>query len=359
MDSTPPPAAPLTRSVFELLTHRNGLAEVVLMYWWVIIVAILVLLSCAQHLVKCWEQRQDRLRLECCHLRSCQRRRAAQASKSAAADAPLLGLAAAEAATATATPVRSRGTTTLLSDAGTSAGSTPVAAAQTALTAVVAATVTTGVSKSAPLPATAQLASLKRKKRPSVLRLTRSLHNCVEESEEGTGAGDVVAVARQRRSANDLLGAAVVLYESDGRQASLMFPMTSTSSSDMSFSPSSLPTAPQSTASAATRLLNRFSFMSSDANQGNEDSFEGAYQSNSSASSSRLNNCCPRYSEDEQRSIDEKRQENVRAWMEAKRALESTESLVAGSCGATPMSSVTNRKGAASELDGVEAELVS
>lgn len=266
----------------------------------VLIVAALLLLSCAKHALMCWEVRQDKRRLYCCHIRHCALLHAARANKQHT-EADANAKAATEAETGTAaesvkdTP---KGTAAASSAAAAAAPTTPAitSAWPAALPDAVAADTTTTPTSSS---------------------------------------------RRQARNANvsPVQHTAAATIKSHSRVSSLQLPLTSTSSSDFSFASSSSPK------SVTTRLLNCLSI-----SPGQMDvipsaaAAEGSAKLPAAASAefmARRNGCCPRYSEDEQRLIDEKRQANAQAWMEAKRALESTENLT--SCMVSPAASTTRR----------------
>ncbi|AYU83236.1 hypothetical protein LdCL_350048700 [Leishmania donovani] len=315
-----------TRSIFQLLNYHNGLEELLLMYWWVIVLGNLVLFAFAKHSLMCWELHRDRRRLECCYMRHCQRRRAARQLKSATA-----GLSH-------RTDAEEAASTTSNAPTETSSSSKDPAEAGTAAKYAV------------------DYVSKREKKKmwfPLLVPAVPKLNKCVSPPK----TAELTAKAALCRNRTEQQETTASVHENDTRPASLLLPLPSATSSDLS-SPSPLSTAQAST-SATTRLLNRLGFMSPDLSQANDERFDASRYSNSSNASSRLSNCCPRYSEDEQRLIDKKRQENVRAWMEAKRALELTESLAAGSRGVIPLSSVTAREFQPCEKGAIETELVS
>ncbi|KAG5492315.1 hypothetical protein GH5_01232 [Leishmania sp. Ghana 2012 LV757] len=287
-----------TLSLFELLDYRNGALELILMYWWAVVVGNLLLFAFAKHSLMRWELRQDRRRLECCNIRSCQRRRAVRESKSAVSELShcthseagpnALGAHAMATSPAHKEPTEAEEATTPAGDFTSNSRKEP------------------RLSLSEPKEDAASRKVVKSTLKTALRSTRRGLH-------EATAAAN----------------------EEESRP-----PLPSATASDLSFS-TSPPSALQATSSATARLLKRISFMSHDVGQSNDDRIDCSRHSNSGDASSRLSNCCPRYSEDEQRLIDKKRQENVHAWMEAKRALELTESLAAGSGSIRSLSSVT------------------
>ncbi|KAG5466481.1 hypothetical protein LSCM4_01632 [Leishmania orientalis] len=292
-----------TLSLFELLDYGNGALELILMYWWAVVVGNLLLFAFAKHSLMRWELRQDRRRLECCNIRSCQRRRAVRKSKSAVSELSqctnseagpnALGAHAMATSPAHKEPTEAEEATTPAGDSTSNSRKEP------------------RLSLSEPKEDAAS---------PKVAESTLK-----------------TALRSTRRGPQEATAAA---NEEESRPPLLLPLLPSATASDLSFS-TSPPSAIQATSSATARLLKRISFMSHDLGQSNDDRIDCSRHSNSSDASSRLSSCCPRYSEDEQRLIDKKRQENVRAWMEAKRALELTESLAAGSGSIRSLSSVT------------------
>ncbi|KAG5467570.1 hypothetical protein CUR178_01214 [Leishmania enriettii] len=300
-----PAASTPTLSLFELLDYGNGALELILMYWWAVVVGNLLLFAFAKHSLMRWELRRDRRRLECCNIRSCQRRRAVRESKSAVSELSQC----------------------THSEAG------PNASGAHAMATSPADKEPTG-EEEATTPA-GSFTSNSRRKEP---RLSLS------ESKEDAASRKVAESALKtalRSTCRGLHEATAATNEEESRPPLLLPPLPSATASDLSFS-TSPPSAIQATSSATARLLKRISFMSHDVGQSNNDRIDcSRHGSSSSDAFSRLSSCCPRYSEDEQRLIDKKRQENVRAWMEAKRALELTESLAAGSESIHSLSSVT------------------
>ncbi|CAG9582787.1 hypothetical protein LMJF_35_4290 [Leishmania major strain Friedlin] len=314
------------RSLFQLLNYRNGLEELLLMYWWVIVLGNLVLFAFAKHSLMCWELHRDRRRLECCHMRHCQRRRAAHQSKSVTA------------CRSHRTHTEEAANTTSNAPTETSSSSKDQTEAR-----VTAKHAVDYVSKNE-----------KTTWFPLLVPIVPTLNKYVSPPR----TAELMAKAALCRNCSEQEEATATVHQNDTRPPSLLLPLPSVTSSDLSSS-SPLSTAQAST-SATTRLLNRLGFMSPDLKQTNAERFDISRYSSSSNASSRLSNCCPRYSADEQRLIDQKRQENVRAWMEAKRALELTESLAAGSCGVIPLSSVNAREFQPRRKKGeIETELVS
>ncbi|KAG5467015.1 hypothetical protein LSCM1_01194 [Leishmania martiniquensis] len=292
-------ASTSTLSLFELLGGGNGLVEFILMYWWAILVGNLLLFAFAKHSLMRWELRQDRRRLECCYFRHCQRRRAARELRNAAS---VLAHHTHSDAAAHDTGAHAMASLPACRESAKSEGaSTPVDKAK------------------------------KREAKQLGLFLPElSVTEPAKVAASRKLAEDRVRTALGS-SLDGLLGETAGVTEDCSRPPPLMLPLSSAASSDLSITSSSSPSATHTTSSATARLLKKFSFMSQDASQISGDRFDNGRHSNSSNASSRFSSCCPRYSEDEQRLIDKKRQENVRAWMEAKRALELTDSLAAGS----------------------------
>ncbi|KAG5491337.1 hypothetical protein JIQ42_01236 [Leishmania sp. Namibia] len=299
-----PSASTPTLSLFELLDYGNGALELILMYWWAVVVGNLLLFAFAKHSLMRWELRQDRRRLEYCNIRSCQRRRAVRRSKSAVSELSQC----------------------THSEAGPNAlGAHAMATSPEHKDPTEAEEATTPAG---------DFTSNSRKKEPRL-----SLSEPKEDAASRKVAESTLKTAL-RSTRRGLHEATAAANEEESRPPLLLPPLPSATASDLSFS-TSPPSAIQATSSATARLLKRISFMSHDVGQSNDDRIDCSRHSNSSDASSRLSSCCPRYSEDEQRLIDKKRQENVRAWMEAKRALELTESLAAGSGSIRSSSSVT------------------
>ncbi|CBZ30982.1 hypothetical protein, unknown function [Leishmania mexicana MHOM/GT/2001/U1103] len=315
-----------TRSIFQLLNYHNGLEELLLMYWWVIVLGNLVLFALAKHSLMCWELHRDRRRLECCYMRHCRRRRAACQLKSATVELSLSTHAGEAANTTSDAPTATSSSSKDPTEAG--------AAAQHAVDCI-----STSELKKTWFPLLVPAAS-----KP-------------DDDASPPRTTELMVKAAVCRNRSKQQGATETVHEKDTRPPSLQLPLPSATSSDISSSPP--PSTTQASTSATTRLLNRLGFISPDLNQTNDERFDTSRYSNSSTASSRLSNCCPRYSEDEQRLIDKKRQENVRAWMEAKRALELTESLAAGSRGVLPFSSGNVREFQPCEKGAIETELVS
>ncbi|KPA86521.1 hypothetical protein ABB37_00667 [Leptomonas pyrrhocoris] len=312
-------ATPLKTFGVESLTLwndvTNNLTEFILANWWVLVVVVLLLLSCVKHSLMCWELRQDRRRLQCCYMRHCALLHAAnqlthhphhphhQGAATDVAKGKEADKADADACTcndaAAATPNASTTTLTTTAEAGSATAphdppKTPSTNAQAAEPAA--------AHSSEATPA------LPHRRRPS------DLHAPKKPAEEG---GEKMP----------------------SRVSSLQLPLTSTSSSDLSFTFTPLSATHQGV-SATSRLLNRLSI-----SPNSTEMVSGALREsppNSGDFTSKRSGCFPRYTEDEQRRMDEKRQANAQAWMEAKRALESTENLA--SCGLTPTSSTTRRR---------------
>ncbi|CAJ1004712.1 hypothetical protein Q4I28_000027 [Leishmania naiffi] len=315
-----------TRPSFDLLGYSHGLEELILMYWWVIVLANLVLFAFAKHSLKCWELRQDRRRLQCCYMRHCQRLHAARKLNSGTTDLSHNAQAEGAAASTRTTPTTSSPSSKELTETGTATNFTVDSISKREKTQL-----------SHPLCA------------PIVLK--------ADEDIPPPKVADLTAEAVLRGSRNEPHGATAAVQTNDSHPPSLLLKVHS-DTSDLSLS-SSLPSTAQPTHSATKWLLNRFGLMSSGVSQDSDDRFDICRHRNSSDRLSRLSHCCPRYSEDEQRLIDKKRQENVHAWMEAKRALVLTESLAAGSCGVTPLSSVSRCTMPPCEKEAMETELLS
>ncbi|GET92947.1 hypothetical protein, unknown function [Leishmania tarentolae] len=311
-----------TRSIYQLLNYGNGLEELLLVYWWVIVLGNLILFAFAKHSLMCWELHRDRRRLKYCYMRHCQRRRAALPLESATAD------------TSQGTQAQKAASTT---------GNAPIATSSS-----IDPTETGAATKNA----ADCIIKSERKIRLSIIASKQHEDVAPPKTAEVTEKVEEFP----KRSEQQEITASV--HEKDTRTLSLLRPLHSITSSDITFSSSSL-SAPHASTSATTRLLNRFGFMSPDANHSNDEKVDTRQCSSSSTGSSRLSNCCPRYTEDEQRLIHKKRQENVRAWMEAKRALELTESLAAESRGVIPLSSISAREFQPCRKGSIETELVS
>jgi hypothetical protein len=300
----------IDRDSFSLWNNiAVNLEEFVLGNWCVCLVALLLVFSLVKHSIMCWEVRQDKRRLRCCYIRhrallhAAKQQREQQQQQQ---DSKPMGSEGEESVKETDADSCHCGSSALPiaeADAAVSADGAEAAAPKKG-TPVPTVTVTANVPTSSSLP---------RLKRPSTL----SVSTAKTEEED----------------------------EVHSRVSSLQLPLTSTSSSDFSFSLSPMSVTHQA-AAATSRLLNRLTLAPG--------SLEAVPAANSESSTKlpptsspsefvgRRNGCFPRYTEDEQRLIDEKRQANMQAWMEAKRALESTENLA--SCSATPTSSTTRRK---------------
>ncbi|KPI86495.1 hypothetical protein ABL78_4435 [Leptomonas seymouri] len=289
----------------------SNLAEFVFDNWLMLVGAALLLLSCVKHSLMYWEFRQDRRRLECCHIRHCALLHAAQKHKrqhlgvtgdsekvkrTEGADEAVYARGDAAAALTNT----SRGTTP--------AGAGDLVVPEARLNSPNAAAATTKVASRKP---------------------SGAIHDQPRPRHPSDFNAPPTQLANDAKTYTEL--------QSPG------LPITS-SSSDLSLSISPISVTQQADV-ATSRLLNRVAISPHSTEAASGIQPEGSAKIPFSVSgevTSRRSVCCPRYSEDEQRRIDEKRQANAQAWMEAKRALESTENWA--SCGLTPMSSTTRRK---------------
>ncbi|KAG5492849.1 hypothetical protein JKF63_01429 [Porcisia hertigi] len=287
---------------------HNGFLEIILLYGWVILVGSLVLAALAKHSLMCWELRQDRRRLESCNSRHCKLRLSACNSKSIREPAIGTQSGAATSTTNTKPTVYSP-----FSKDPYEAGETAKDSGR----------------------CTGKREREDQASHPMGLFKRNPLDGEVPLKETNPTANAALRCRRENQ-----LGSTLVVDESDNQSTSLLIESASTTTSDCSLMMLSPSTASTIT-STTTRLLSRLNLMSADTNQINDDCLGVGQLSNSSSVSSRLSNCCPHYSKDVQRLIDQKRQENVREWMEAKRALESTESLAMSSSGCMQLSSLT------------------
>lgn len=301
-----------TLSVESLTLWNNvtsNLTEFVLGNWWVGFVVLLLTLSCVKHSLMCWEVRQDKRRLRCCYIRYCALRSAAER------------LQHQDYSEEEESKERDAVTGYCRTKSGADAVPNDEETTATAVDAV------KPVEASTPAVTEAK-----------VKKVTLKPFLCLKRPA-------VMSAPTSRMSLDDAYSPT----------SSLRNPLTSTSSSDFSFSsPFSPISVTQHAAAATSRLLNRLSL-----SPGVVDEAPSSARLPPKTSADfvvRRNVCFPRYTEDERRLLDEKRQANAQAWMEAKRALESTENLTSG-C-ASPTLSMSRRKtttnsGASVKVEGL------